>query len=156
MLKHWVTHDTNIQTNANKAMNSSKLELERNTVAMPPSQKKKKKKKKKKKTRRNKKKVPEILSLKPSIWRKVWSRRSTLSYRNCPSLTNWIRSNSVLKCPWALEKEVSALDSKTKTIDKSVNELKESVSFCEDEIEEMTSKTAALQTSKTYVSSFCI
>ena len=36
-----------------------------------------------------------------------------------------------------LDKEVSALDSKTKTIDKSVNELKESLSFCEDEIEEM-------------------
>ena len=36
-----------------------------------------------------------------------------------------------------LEKEVSVLDSKTKTIDKSVDELKESLCFCEDNISDL-------------------
>ena len=36
-----------------------------------------------------------------------------------------------------LEKEVSVLDTRTKTIDKSVDELKESLCFCEDEISEL-------------------
>ena len=35
------------------------------------------------------------------------------------------------------EKEVSVLDTRTKTIDKSVDELKESLCFCEDEISEV-------------------
>jgi len=36
-----------------------------------------------------------------------------------------------------LEKEVSVLDTRTKTIDKSVDELKESLYFCEDEISDL-------------------
>lgn len=36
-----------------------------------------------------------------------------------------------------LEKEVSALDSKTKTVSQSVDDLKESLSFCEDEVAAM-------------------
>ena len=36
-----------------------------------------------------------------------------------------------------LEKEVSVLDTRTKTIDKSVDELKESLCFCEDEISKL-------------------
>ena len=36
-----------------------------------------------------------------------------------------------------LEKEVSVLDSKTKTINKSVDELKETLCFCEDDISDL-------------------
>ena len=55
-----------------------------------------------------------------------------------------------------LEKEVGALDSKTKTISQSVDELKESLSFCLDEIAVMKKNAYHDVEGESYESRFCI